>query len=290
MEKSLCKIAFVGTAVSFTLYLLFGANKFVRSFIDLHGSDPATVSAKYHVPFAPSKPLIAIAWPLDFISTMIAELYLISIVHQKQIFPKVFYLSWIVGAVTSSIWTFAFAKELHVISFASIILKLLLLGMQLTVGMIVMKKSEVITERQRWFLERIVMDSLGILTTWTITAFSAIVTHVLAWEYSAHLEVPVFRDWISFEVACIAGIGTLVTSFAIWTICDLVLFPSYTSCIRTVYPMYVFGGIGIFLSNYDAEKGLNGYNVICLILGLVASVIFIYRNKIKGDANKQKDF
>ncbi|XP_078490856.1 uncharacterized protein LOC100178257 isoform X2 [Ciona intestinalis] len=259
MEKSLCKIAFVNTAVTFVLYILFGGNKFLRSFIDLHGSDPATVAAKYHVPFAPSRPMV-------------------------------FYLSWIVGAVSSSIWSFAFAKELHVISFASIGLKILLLCMQLTVGMIVMKKSNVITERQRWSLERIVMDSLGILTTWSITAYSSIVTHVLAWEYSAHLEVPVFRDWISFEVACIAGIGTLVTSFAIWTICDLVLFPSYTSCIRTVYPMYVFGGIGIFLANYDAEKGLNGYNVICFMLGIVALVIFIYRNKIKGDVKKQKDF
>ncbi|XP_078491177.1 uncharacterized protein LOC144747178 [Ciona intestinalis] len=145
MEKSLCKIAFVNTAVTFVLYLLFGGNKFVRSFIDLHGSDPATVAAKYHVPFAPSRPMIAIAWPLDFISSMAAQLYLISIIQHKTIFPKAFYLSWIVGAACSSIWSFAFAKEVHVISFASIGLKILLLCMQLTVGMIVLKKSDVIT-------------------------------------------------------------------------------------------------------------------------------------------------
>uniref|UniRef100_H2YC45 Uncharacterized protein n=1 Tax=Ciona savignyi TaxID=51511 RepID=H2YC45_CIOSA len=125
---------------------------------------------------------------------MYAQLYMYSICGGKRIFPNIFYAGWIIGSNLSSIWTFAFANEMHVASLLIIGSKCFMLVLQLIAGMKTIKnKKGKVTDEIHRNLQSTVINSVAIVTVWCFTAYASIVTHALAWEYSAHLEVAVFR-------------------------------------------------------------------------------------------------
>ncbi|XP_078490850.1 uncharacterized protein LOC100180631 [Ciona intestinalis] len=284
MERLMCVLSIASSGLCTYLFFAFAtAGKLKLPGSDVYTRSPLYVANKYNVDNDPSQGMVSIAWPITLLSNLLASICLYKICKTRNIFPPVFYFTWSAGSILSGVWTFTFDRELHLISAVLVGMICVFAPIQLYTGVKTYhKKQQDMSDKLKWGLERVVFDSLGIMMTWTFTAMTSTLTYAIAYQYSYHLEKPVLRAWPGRDVAVAAGTLLYAGAQLLWIAYDMIIYPKYTSCLRSVYPMTSFCSLGLFFSNYDSGNGMNYHNLAYLVLGLNATFFFFLRNKLKG--------
>nr|XP_002127923.1 uncharacterized protein LOC100179749 [Ciona intestinalis] len=288
-ERILCVFSALGFAACAYQYTVFGlADKVRMPGAGWYEKSAAEVAKKFPLKNDPSEVMVGTAWVFTFLPNLLSTLYLLTAQRQRRIFPQVFYIVYCVNTLLTLAWTFTYERGLHLMS-TMIVGSVCVLGaIQLYIGIKHFKEFHISApEKFKWWLQRVVLNSVALTTTWSFVALPSTVSYLLIYERSNQSETAILKGLMNVDTATSIGLCLLAIGQITWTLLDFLIVPAYTSIVTSVYPVLVFGGFGLALSNF--EHGFNRHNIFCLVVGIVASISMIKRKRIHENSTPKQE-
>lgn len=255
-------------------------------------SSPAQITEKYPLNIYPAPWAISIIWPVILFWNVAAIIYLLyRRWSSKPLFyiPMEVFILWTIAWVLTSIWTFLFDGEVHLFTAACVLIvtacafrSFYRVAKLYELHWKILAKESTTGRAQDHMFCYLVIESLAILTTWSVCALGISVGYGLAYQHSRSQNEAALTGILTPDESATIGAIIVLCYFLLWMVLDLTYWIERSDCVRSLYPGLAIILLFLGLSNSNRRSGMSLNNVICYALTFASTIAFFARTRAKS--------